>query len=468
MSKIICFLLIIGLSIFYSTVAFSLDACKVYPDRIACLERGPCEPINEFLIRAAKVCRDDETLGQTPIIKMTFVNILSKIIRLDRDFPEINNLPDEERYVVEVRLLSEKGIDIFSETNAFEPLTRKELATVLKKVVIEENLGYSSGLADQDFALNNDAVVIYDAKVYVEDELWERKRTFEDSSPESKYYIVKIDSRNDALVVFGDGEKGKVPLVGSKLKASYRLYGRETEIITECEIVDLLSNTYLTRSIKNAYNPSRPLTKATFADLLIKALQLEKELPGDTASLTEEELYLVQTGILAKHGIDISGKDGAHVMLTREELARVLYDYPVERIIGISSGKQNQSFDLENAGFVIYDLHTYVDEAIGYEEWNKQDSFIGSSSRSEDYLVKLDAGNYANIYFGDDKKGRIPAINSPIKVSYRLYAPVSMFTEDDIICMLNFPVAEAYEPPPYPPPDYPPPTDGFDDPATHT
>ena len=461
---------VFGLNICFMNI-LSAEVCKVCrPKGMVCLERGPCEPINEFMIRAADKCRADKDVQGLAMSKLAFVDILSQVIRLDREFPQIYTLHDEERYVVETRILSEKGIDIFTETSPLEPLTREELAGVLKGVVIEKNLGYSSGLTEQSFKLNNFEYIIYDAKLYVDEgegpELWERKRNFDESSAESKHYIVKLDSCSDASVLFGDNKKGKIPVAGSKLNASYKLYGKETEVVTDCEVAILLSDLYIARNIKNAYNPSRPLTRATFADLLIKAFQLERQLPGNTASLTDEELYLIQSKILSKKGIDIFTQGGPDTMLTREELAKVLYNYPVERVIGISSGARNQFFELENAGFVIYDLHTYVDEGVGYKEWEKENSFVESSSRDEDYVVKLDAGTYAKLYFGDDKKGKIPVVNSPIKVSYRLYAPVNMFTEDDVICMLNFPVAETYISP-IGPPEYPPPTNGYDDPATH-
>jgi len=473
MRKLTVVLLLVFVLNICSINILSADVCKVCrPKGMVCLERGPCEPINEFMIRAADKCRADKNVQNLAMSKLAFVDILSQVIRFDREFPQIYTLNDEERYVVETRLLSEKGIDIFTETNPFEPLTREELAGVLKGVVIEENLGYSSGLADQGFKLSNFEYIIYDAKLYVDEgkgpELWEKKRSFNESSAESNHYLVKLDSCNKVSIAFGDNEKGKIPVVGSKLNASYRLYGKETDVVTDCEVALLLSDLYIARNIQNAYNPSRPLTRATFADLLIKAFQLERQLPGNTASLTDEELYLIQSKILSKKGIDIFTQGGGpDTMLTREELAKVLYNYPVERVIGISSGARNQFFELENAGFVVYDLHTYVDEGAGYKEWERENNFVESTSQEEDYVVKLDAGTYAKLFFGDDKKGKIPAVNSPIKVAYRLYAPVNMLTEDDVICVLNFPVAEAYEPPAGPP-EYPPPTDGFDDPATHT
>lgn len=474
MKRLLYILLLIGVVIFMVKPAVA-DVCKVRcktDEGIICVERRPCEPINEFMLRAARNCREWGPEKHMPITRLLFVDILSQVIRLDRELPQLDRLEDKDRYALETRLLKEKGIEIFTGTNPFDPLTREELANVLKNVTIEEDLKFSSGLPDQVFDLKNDGLVIYDAKLYVDEgegfEPWERKKTFEESLPDSRHYVIKLDSCNNAKVVFGDNEKGKVPLVGSRLKASYKIFGKEDEIVTECEIVMLLSNRTLARSLKNIYNPSRPLTRANFADLMIKTMHLEKELPRGTANLSTKELYLLQTQILARNGVNIFVDADPEELLTREELARVLYDSPVETVVGVSNGKESQSFELNNAGFIIYDLHTYVNEGVRYEEWDKKNNFMESSSSSKDYIVKLDAGNYATIYFGDDKKGKIPAVNSPIKVTYRLYAPLAMLTEDDIMCVLKpKPVVETYIPPP-PPPEYPPPSDGFDDPATHT
>ena len=146
----------------------------------------------------------------------------------------------------------------------------------------------------------------------------------------------------------------------------------------------------------------------------------------------------------------------------------MLYNYPVTEILGNSAGTENQRFELNNAGFAIYDLHTYVNEGPKFEEWDRKTSFLESGSSNKDYMVKLDSGNYASVYFGDGRQGKIPDANAPIKVTYRLYSPNAFFTEDDIVCVLGKmnPVPEAYEPPP-PPFEFTPPTDGFEDPATH-
>ena len=476
MRKIIYLVLVIGVIFFTVQPLNAANVCKIKcrtNEGAICLERGPCEPINEFLLRAARHCREGGAVRYSPITKLLFVDILFQALRLDNELPQgIADIEDDKRYIIETTLLNDKGIDMFMNTNPSDPITRDELARVLQIVTIEEELGYSSGLAEQSFELTSSELVLYNAEVYVDEgkgfELWERNRNLEGSLSTDKHYAIKLDSCNNARVVFGDNKKGKVPLVGSRLKASYKIYGKEDEVVTECETVMLLSNSAIINQLKLAYNPSKPLTKENFADLLVRTMNLEDQLPSDFALLEPEEKFLVEAELLSRQGINIFVGSDRKDLLTGEELARVLYENPVEEVIGVSDGMKNQRFELANAGFVIYDLHLYVQEDTAFEEWNRKKNFIESASLDKDYVVKLDSGNYASIYFGDGSTGKIPELDSPVKVSYRLYAPLKMFTEDDIICVLGKqkPVAETYIPPSRPP-DFPPPTDGFDEPATH-
>ncbi len=441
---------------------------------VICLERKPCEPINNALEEAARDCRTGGPGMYENVTKLTFLDIFSQVLRIDRELPgTISQLSDKQRYELESRLLAGKGINMFVGTNPEDPLTRKELTTTLKSVSIEDDLGFSAGLSNQTFNLNNEKLVVYDPVLYVDEgkgfELWQRKENFSQSLGKEKHYVAKIDDCNNARIVFGDNQKGKIPAVGSKLKAEYKILGRQDDTVTKCEIAMLLSNPAIVKSLKDEYNPARPLTKENFADLLIRTMRLQKKLPSNYTNLTPEKIYLLQTELLSKNGINIFTGSHSTDMITKEELARVLYKYPVVEILGASTGKGNQRFELDNAGFAIYDLHTYVNEGARDEEWDKKNNFIESSSLSKDYAIKLDSGNYASVYFGDGKQGKIPAPNSSIKVSYRLHSPLTLLTEDDIMCVfwkLTPPVPEAYEPPPGPP-EFPPPTDGFEDPASH-
>ena len=472
------YLIMIFVSIFLYNITGEAYAglCKANcraREGVICLERGPCQPANDVLLDAARDCREGGPAVYEPVTRLTFLDILSQVLRLDRELPgAISQLSDNQRYEIESRLLAEKGINTFVGSRPEDFLTRENLTGILKTINIEDNLGLSTGLPNQSFALNNEKLVVYDPVLYVDEgkgfEIWERKENFSQSAGGVKQYVAKLDNCNNARIVFGDNFNGKIPTIGSKVKAAYKILGRQDEVVTKCEIAMLLSNPAIAKSLRDKYNPARPLTKANFADLLIKSMHMEKKLPSDYSNLSQEKLYNLETRLLSKNGISVFTGSNPSDSLTKEELAKVLYDHPVVEMLGTSDGKENQHFELNNAGFLIYDLHTYANEGAKDEEWNRKNNFMTSSSNDKDYIVKLDSGNYASIYFGDGKEGRIPAMNSPIKVRYRLYSPVALLTEDDIMCVLGklTPVAEAYEPPPGPP-DFPPPTDGFEDPATH-
>lgn len=365
--------------------------------------REPNEPVNEFLLQVLQECRESAGAKYMPISRLSFVDIVSQIIRLDREFPpDIDKLSDQDRYKVKAELLSGKGIDIFLNTNPFSPLTLSELGVVLKNVTL------------------------------------------------------KVEEA---------GEELHFPIeIAEEMEGSGRF-------ITKCTLATLLADADFEKALRETYNPPKPpFTKAKFAALLIKVMGLEGSLPQDADMMEDGKLYAIQTDILSMNGIGALVGTNRHDLLRRDELAAILYNFPVEGVIGISNGSGNQGFGLDNAGFEIYDLHVFIDEGPGYEEWIQKVSLEESVQDSRDYTVKFDAGNYASVYFGDDQKGRIPPANSPIKVSYRLYAPLNMDNENDIMLALGkiLSVAEAYQPPPSPVIfDFPSPTDGFEDPATH-
>jgi len=453
----ILFILLFIYAMAHDAYAGVCKTCRV-SEGVVCLERGPCQPANDVLAEAARDCRSGGPSIYESVTKSTFLDIFSQVLRVDRELPGvISQLSDKQRYELETWLLAEKGINNFIGTNSEDPLTREELVSILKLVNIEDDFGFSTGLTNQSFNLNNEKLVMYDPVLYVDEgkgfELWERKANFNESLDSDRHYAAKLDDCNNARIVFGDNQKGKIPSVGSRLKAEYKILGRQDDTVTKCEIVMLLSNPTIAKSLKDKYNPAKPLTKENFADLLIKSMRLQKKLPLNYASLSPEKLYLIETALLSKKGIKIfTGSDPAD-LITREELSKVLYNYPVVEILGNSTGNQSQRFELNNAGFTIYDLHAYVNEGAKDEEWSRKNNFIESDSFSKDYVVKLDSGNYANIYFGDGKQGKIPASNSLIKAAYRLYSPLSLFTEDDIMYVLGKMAfaAEAYKPPPDPP-----------------
>lgn len=92
----------------------------------------------------------------------------------------------------------------------------------------EEILGSSNGLPDQRFYLAN--VPVLDIKILVDEGLgfqeWKEVDDFTMSSPQDKHYVL---NRGTGEILFGDGEKGKIPAAGTdNIKASPYRYGGGT------------------------------------------------------------------------------------------------------------------------------------------------------------------------------------------------------------------------------------------------
>ena len=125
MKKIIYITFLI-VTFFFIITPSEADVCKVEcetEERVVCLERGPCEPINEFLLKAVRECRKADPSRFLPITKLLFVDIFTRFIRLDKEFPQnIDRLKDSERYDLEAKLLAEKDIKIFVGTDPFDSL----------------------------------------------------------------------------------------------------------------------------------------------------------------------------------------------------------------------------------------------------------------------------------------------------------------------------------------------------------
>jgi len=92
----------------------------------------------------------------------------------------------------------------------------------------EEILGSSNGLPDQRFYLAN--VPVLDIKILVDEGLgfqeWKEVDDFTMSSSQDKHYVL---NRGTGEILFGDGEKGKIPAAGTdNIKASPYRYGGGT------------------------------------------------------------------------------------------------------------------------------------------------------------------------------------------------------------------------------------------------
>ena len=89
--------------------------------------------------------------------------------------------------------------------------------------------------------------------------------------------------------------------------------------------------------------------------------------------------------------------------------------------IGSSTGSANQNFRLNYSPVISDSIAVFVNEGSGFEQWNRVENFVDSSSTSRDYTVTIDDNDEAIITFGDGVFGKIPkSYNGGIMCSYRV------------------------------------------------
>ena len=66
------------------------DVCEVkcrLDEGVICLERGPCEPNNEALLKAAKECRENPAAKYTSATKLLSIISITSSLRISTSFP---------------------------------------------------------------------------------------------------------------------------------------------------------------------------------------------------------------------------------------------------------------------------------------------------------------------------------------------------------------------------------------------
>ncbi|MBZ4649170.1 baseplate J/gp47 family protein [Thermosipho sp. (in: thermotogales)] len=87
--------------------------------------------------------------------------------------------------------------------------------------------------------------------------------------------------------------------------------------------------------------------------------------------------------------------------------------------IGISNGKANQRFVLENRKVIDGSYTVYVNENNILKTWTEVDTFAGRGNENI-FITEVDEIDRSYIIFGNGKIGRIPPIGSEIYCTYRI------------------------------------------------
>lgn len=96
------------------------------------------------------------------------------------------------------------------------------------QTVAEEPLGSSNGAPDQEFILTQRPLIEGTLLIEVNEgsgfQPWDSKENFLNSSSASKHYVLEIQADDTAIVTFGDGTRGKIPVPGvDNIRAIYRI-----------------------------------------------------------------------------------------------------------------------------------------------------------------------------------------------------------------------------------------------------
>jgi len=145
--------------------------------------------------------------------------------------------------------------------------------------------GSSSGQPNQKFKLpdtpfidNSETISVDEGGVggFVE---YTRVSSFLESNATSKHYIVRTTAKGEAEIIFGDGQRGKIPPIGvSNLKAKYRIGGGENGNVGVDQIVVNADGVGGLADIHNPRSATGWRIKEGGDDLDFKRIKIDKPL----------------------------------------------------------------------------------------------------------------------------------------------------------------------------------------------
>lgn len=113
--------------------------------------------------------------------------------------------------------------------------------------ISQDVIGSSTGAPLQSFSLTYTDVLIDSIELYVDEgegqELWDRVNSFIDCDETSKVYTVSVDEFDVCTIEFGNGIKGKIPVVYENgISVDYRVGGGEVSNVNENTITEIESS----------------------------------------------------------------------------------------------------------------------------------------------------------------------------------------------------------------------------------
>ena len=196
-------------------------------------------------------------------------------------------------------------------------------------------------------------------------------------------------------------------------------------------------------------------TPAEFSQVFVLSSEQDERtvIPAGTkvktvGSSTEPEIYFETASDLiipeGKLGNELSGDEYKYTV-------KVIQGVSVTgELLGSSTGSKDQSFKLNYTPVILDSITVMVNEGSGFQEWERVDNFIDSSSTSKVYTAVINDNNEAIITFGDGVFGKIPNVyENGIYCDYRVGGGTQGNVGAMKICLLDSNlalVAETFNP----------------------
>lgn len=207
------------------------------------------------------------------------------------------------------------------------------LRSLTQGKTITDPVGSSTGVADQEHNLVQENFIWNSEEIEVDSEAWTRVDNFLNSEPTAKHYVMKLGEDNRGIIVFGSGDKGKIPPAGAGNITKVYRYGAEEDgnVGANTIIVDKTGLTY----VNQLWNP-RPATGWAEAQGASEA-SLEQAKIAGPASVRTKDVALSPDDVVDLT-LDFTDTNGAKPFIRAQAFEEGFGPKTMELVVVVAGG----------------------------------------------------------------------------------------------------------------------------------
>jgi len=174
--------------------------------------------------------------------------------------------------------------------------------------VQQESLGVSSGAANQRFVLAQSPVIEGTVEIYVDEgvgfTLWQRVNNLLEGGASEATYSLLTDETGVTVIRFGDDRNGRVPLVGSQIRANYRVGGGQRGNVEANKLVRLVEPLEGVLSVTNPLPASGGADPESLNEIRVNAPKALSTLERAVSLVDHANLCLRVPGVARATAVD--------------------------------------------------------------------------------------------------------------------------------------------------------------------